>query len=66
MESVGKPTSKRQTVRDFDEARDDVVAVALVSAGTYASHLQFVFREITASAPISQFATGWLLVLPPN
>jgi len=38
QDNLGKPASKRQTILDFNDAREDRVAVA--SAGPYANHLR--------------------------
>jgi len=39
QKDLGEPALERQTILDFNEARDDGVAVA--SAGPYANHLHF-------------------------
>jgi len=39
QDNLDKPAPKRKTILDFDEARDNGVAMA--SAGPYANHLHF-------------------------
>jgi len=39
QDNLGKPAPEMSTILDFNEARDDGMAVA--SAGLYANHLQF-------------------------
>jgi len=49
---------------DFNEARDNEVAVAL--AGPYANHFVYCSRQTTTPAPNHSVFTGRMLFLTPN
>jgi len=60
-DNLGKPA---QAILDFEEARDDGVAVA--SAGPYANHLHLA-PDILVTMPIPhRVFTGRIPFLPPN
>ena len=58
QDNLGKPAPKGKTILDFNEARDDVIAVA--SAGPYANHLHLALDRIEKTTP----ATHRLGALP--
>jgi len=55
---------KGKTTLDFNEARDDEVALA--SAGPYASHWHLPPDRQPCQHLITQFFTDWMLFLMPN
>jgi len=55
---------QKKTILDFNEARDDGVAVA--SAGPFANHLHLMPDRQPCQHLITQFFTGWMFFLTPN